>query len=59
MSIQVKVKQVYGKETIYPICNKAILFAKMVGQKTLTRDNLKVIKDLGYTIEQVSEQVTL
>lgn len=55
MTIQVVIKQVYGRETIYPECEKAKLFAKIKGQKTLTSDDIRVIKDLGYKIEVKQE----
>ncbi len=51
--IQVTVRNVYGKETVYPICEKAHTFAKLVGQKTLTMSQLRTIKELGYEIEAV------
>ena len=59
MTIQVQIKNVYGKETIYPICEKAKIFADMVGQKTLTRQNIHFIKALGYTVEVLSAKVEL
>jgi hypothetical protein len=55
MSIQIEFKHAYGKEWIYPVCNKAKLFAELIGQKTLTRENIGLIKQLGYKIEIVQE----
>ncbi len=54
-TIQVMIKNVYGNEKVYPICERAKIFAKMVGQTTLTDFNLKYIKELGYTIQVVSQ----
>ena len=51
MEITVKIKNVYGKDTIYPVCDKAKIFAKMVGQTTLTQRDINNIKELGYTIK--------
>ncbi len=51
MTIQVTVKNVYGNQTIYPACDKSRIFAKMVGQKTLTRVDLENIKALGYAVQ--------
>lgn len=59
MSVQVQVKNVYGNETIYPVCDKAKTFASMVGQKTLTRDNIEHIKKLGYSVEVVQARTVL
>lgn len=53
MSVQVQIKNVYGNETIYPVCDKAKVFASMVGQKTLTMRDINHIKQLGYTVEVV------
>lgn len=53
MSIQVQIKQVYGNELIYPICEKAKLFAKIKRQQTLTPSDISIIKELGYEIEVI------
>lgn len=50
MDILVKIKNVYGNEMIYPVCEKALIFANMAGTKTLTHQSIKQIKALGYTI---------
>lgn len=50
MEIKVKVKTVYGKELVYPACDKAQKFADMLGKKTLSKGSLEAIKDLGYMI---------
>ena len=49
--ITIEIKNIYGKETIYPVCEKAKAFARIAGTKTLTRDTLKEISELGYYIE--------
>ncbi len=59
MIIQVEIKTVYGEERIYPACAKASVFAKLVGQKTLTRRDINNIKELGYTIEVVQAKAVL
>lgn len=51
MKITVKLKSVYGKEKIYPVCEGAKVFAKIAGTTTLTRDTIEYIKELGYSIE--------
>jgi hypothetical protein len=57
MKITVKLKAVYGKETIYPVCEGAKIFAKIAGTTTLTKSTIEHIKELGYSIEV--EQQTL
>jgi hypothetical protein len=42
----------YGKEAIYPSCINAELFASIAGTTTLTRDTIRKIKVLGYTVIQ-------
>ena len=51
MHIQVEIKNVYGKELIYPICASAKIFADIADTKTLTFETIQLIKRLGYTIE--------
>jgi hypothetical protein len=50
MIIEVEVKNVYGKDVFYPLCNQAILLARLTGNKTLTLDALNTIKGLGYEV---------
>lgn len=59
MKITVEIKSVYGTQTIYPVCNKAKLFASMVGQKTLTMANIGWIKQLGYEVEVIQAVLKL
>ena len=50
MQVTIEIKNIYGNETIYPVCDKALTFAKMLGQKTLTRKDLASIKALGFEL---------
>ena len=59
LKIKVQIKHVYGNETIYPVCEKAKIFAQMVNQRTLTRRDIQYIKQLGYAVEVVMAPVTL
>lgn len=56
MEILVEIKNVYGQDKIYPLCEKAKIFAKMVGQQTLTNLDVKNIKELGYTVNVLQKQ---
>lgn len=58
-SIQVSIDKVFGKEKIYPICNLSKLFAKLVKQKTLTREDVQKIKMMGFKIEVIQPEVSL
>jgi hypothetical protein len=44
----VKKKSVWGTERIYPICEKSKLFTRLVGQKTLDKSAIEIIRQLGY-----------
>ena len=57
--ITVVIKNVYGQEKIYPYCDDAMTFCKLLGQTTLTRQNIKYIKDLGYTLTLAQEEIKL
>jgi hypothetical protein len=57
--ITVSVKSVYGKETIYPICQIAHHFCSMLGQKTLTRDNIMWIKLMGFVVKAEVTPITI
>jgi ribosomal protein L19 len=55
--IQVKIKNVYGVERIYPVNDTAILLIKLLKKKTIDRDEIEVIKKLGYQIEVITESL--
>ena len=57
--ITVSVKSVYGKEAIYPVCQTAHHFCSMLGQKTLTRDNIMWVKLMGFVVKAEVTPVTL
>lgn len=57
MTITVSIRNVYGNERIYPVCENALLFAKIAGTQTLTREVLAKIKLLGYTVEVESQKL--
>lgn len=53
--IQVKIKNVYGVERIYPVNDNAKLLTTLLKKKTIDRDEIEVIKKLGYQIEVLTE----
>ena len=57
MKIKVKIKNVYGTERIYPICNNAILFSNLTNTKTFDRNIISIIKKLGFEIENKQEAI--
>ena len=53
--IQVKIKNVYGVDRIYPVNDNAKLLTTLLKKKTIDRDEIEVIKKLGYQIEVLTE----
>lgn len=58
-TIEVKIRNVYGTEKIYPVCDKARAFAAIAGQLTLTYNTINGIKALGYTITVIQDVKSL
>ena len=54
MTVEIKIKSVYGRELIYPINDTAKIFAELMDRKTFTKSQLLIIKKLGAEIK-VSE----
>lgn len=50
MELVVEIRNVYGVEQVYPVCNKAKLFASIAGTKTLTHKVMIDIASLGYLV---------
>jgi hypothetical protein len=57
MELVVSKKNVYGVERVYPVCNKAKLFARISGNKTLLPEDIELIKKLGYNLTTESEKI--
>lgn len=58
-AILVEIKNVYGIEKIYPVCERAELFARMTGCKTLTEATIHYIKKLGYAVNVQTGRTSL
>ena len=50
MEITVTVKSVFGTDTVYPADETAQLFTKLTGRKTFTPNDMRTIRQLGYTV---------
>jgi hypothetical protein len=50
MELIVEKKSVYGNQLVYPVCDKAKLFANISGNKTLLPGVIECIKKLGYNL---------
>ena len=51
MTITISIRSVYGRESLYPVCETAQRFCALLNTKTLTREALKHIQALGYSIQ--------
>jgi hypothetical protein len=54
MTIQVQVRSVYGNKLVYPMDEKAMLFARLLKTKTFTGHHMILIQELGYKIEELA-----
>ena len=55
MKVTVKVRHVYGKPLIYPICETAHHFANIAGTKTISTLVLKTIEQMGFDVRYETE----
>jgi len=51
MQLTVEIKSVYGVERIYAVCNNAKLITKLKQSKTLSKEDISILRELGYRIE--------
>jgi hypothetical protein len=52
-TLQITIKSVYGRETIYPVNEQAKKLAALVGTKTLTQQTIRDAMGMGFKIEYV------
>ena len=50
MNITVEIREVYGQSKIYPVCDKAKIFADIAGTRTLLPRDIQRIQALGYEV---------
>ena len=55
--LAVSVKNVYGKDTVYPECDTSKLLAQLSGHRTLTGDAISILKNLGYTFAPITKEI--
>ena len=54
MKLKLTQKTSYGVERFYPECDISRSMASLMGQSTFTRDQLKVMKKMGFELENVT-----
>jgi len=57
MKLIVQIKNIYGVNRIYPVCEKSKTFSRIAGLKTLQQSTIDEIKKLGYKIETRGEKL--
>jgi hypothetical protein len=57
ITVQVRVKNVFGTDTVYPANAAAITFAEIAGTKTLTWNTVRAIRALGCEIEVLTGEL--
>lgn len=57
MQITVRITNNYGNRTIYPVCDTALLLARLAGFKTMPAHTIEIIKSLGYSINVQPETI--
>jgi hypothetical protein len=57
--VQVEIRNVYGRNMLYPVNQTAYAFAALLGVKTFNKQQVQGMKDLGYVVGQVVSEVTL
>jgi len=58
-TITIEIKDVYGQPKVYPVCDKAQIFADIAGTKTLLPPDIKRIQMLGYEVKVKQREVRL
>lgn len=56
-AITVQVRSSYGRDLVYPMDDRAALFARLINARTFSREHLRVIKALGYTVNVAAGQL--
>lgn len=51
MELIVEIDRSFGRETIRPACPVSEKFCRLLKQRTLTREDVELIKQLGYTVK--------
>ena len=53
----VNIRSVFGNERIYTISESALLIAKLMERKTFNRDDIEIIKKLGFSVSVKAQTI--
>jgi hypothetical protein len=59
MTIEVQVRSVYGRNRIYPMNATATKFTELLKRKTFEKEDLAILKDMGFAIKWMPFTVQL
>jgi hypothetical protein len=57
--ITVSIESVYGRNLVYPACETSQLFCDLIGAKSFTPSQLRIIKVLGYEVQVKAKELDL
>lgn len=57
MQLQVTTKTVYGTELVYPSDNFTQAITRMTGRKTLSSNDIAILKGVGYTFTVKAQEL--
>lgn len=55
-TIYVECKTVYGKDLVYPICDFGKMICQLSNTKTLSKENIDILKRNGYIVKEKKER---
>lgn len=58
-TITIEIKDVYGQPKVYPVCDKARIFAEIAGTTTLLPRDIQRIQVLGYEVKVKQRELGL
>ena len=50
MKILITVKEIYGNQLLYPLCDTGKKLCKLLGTKTIPKDKIKELGSLGFEV---------
>ena len=54
MNLKLTVRTIYGVRKYYPACEKSTLLVQLTGHKTFTAQNIDILKQLGFIIQNAT-----
>jgi len=51
MTLTIEIKNVYGNDLIYPVCDTAKKLCSITGYKTFNTNTIKTLKEIGYVFK--------